>query len=209
MEINLDKAGIQVLFIDIGGVLLTNGWSRESRQAAASQFAFDFSEMDRRHELVFAVYEQGGLTLDAYLDTIVFYKDRPFTRQAFRAFMFQQSQALGNLLAWFVRWKESHPHLRFFSLNNEPKELHAYRVEEFNLRRLYDGFIASCDVGLRKPDPAIYALAAGIAGVQPSQCLYIDDRETLVEAGRKAGLNGWTHQNEERTIKFLTSMENR
>jgi putative hydrolase of the HAD superfamily len=155
---------------------------------------------------MFNMYEGGRVSMDVYLDTILFYQDRPFSKEAFRAYMFEQSKPLEEMLEGMLAWKESYPHLRIFSLNNEPKELHAYRVNHFQLRRLYDGFVASCDVGLRKPDPAIYALAAGIAGVQPSECLYIDDRDVLAAAGRKAGLQARTHHTATETLQFLQGL---
>src|SRR5947209_7573539 len=202
MNTMIEKNKIKVLLMDIGGVFLTNGWPKESREAAARKFGFDFSEMDRRHDLAFDVYEEGGMALDDYLDIILFYQERPFTKEAFREFIFQQSQPLTEMLEGMIAWKESHPHLRFFSLNNEPKELHDYRVQQFNLRRVYDGFIASGDVGLRKPNPAIYKLAVAVAGVQPNECLYIDDREVLVAAGQKTGLHAWTHRSAAETFRF-------
>jgi putative hydrolase of the HAD superfamily len=207
MENSIDFSAIKVLFLDIGGVLLTNGWSRESRQAAAREFGFDFTEMEKRHDLIFDIYELGRVTLDDYLDSILFYQERPFSKEVFRQFMFQQSKLLPEMLEWMIGFRARSPHLRIFSLNNEPKELHRYRVRHFNLRRLYDGFVSSCDVGVRKPDPKIYELAAGVAGVSPAECLYIDDREPLVAAGEKAGLRGWPHQSVEKTTAFLQSLQ--
>ena len=206
MENGFTLSDIKVVFLDIGGVILTNGWGRVSRQSAAEEFGVDFSEMDKRHDLIFNIYEEGRVTLDAYLDTVLFYEPRSFSKAVFRDFMFQQSKQLPDMLDWLIDWKTQHPLLRFFSLNNEPRELHQYRVQQFQLRRLYDGFISSCDVGLRKPDPQLYAVAVGVAGVQPNECLYIDDREVLVAAGKKAGLNVWHHQNREATITFLQSL---
>jgi len=206
MEQGFTLSDIKVIFLDIGGVLLTNGWGRASRQAAAAAFDLDFEEMDKRHDLIFNVYEEGRVTLDAYLDTVLFYEPRAFSKEVFRDFMFQQSKQLPQLLDWLIGWKAQQAQLRFFSLNNEPRELHQYRVQHFQLRRLYDGFVCSCDVGLRKPDPQIFALAVGVAGVQPHECLYIDDREVLIAAGKKAGLNVWHHQDHSATIAFLQSL---
>jgi|TARA_B110000196_G_scaffold45013_1_gene35376 putative hydrolase of the HAD superfamily len=52
---------------------------------------------------------------------------------------------------------------------------------------LVDGAVYSFDVGLRKPDKSIYSIALEKAGVQPDQCVYIDDLIENVEAGREAG----------------------
>lgn len=206
MDSRLTLGSIKVIFLDIGGVLLTNGWGRVSRQSAAEEFGVDFSEMDKRHDLIFNIYEEGRVTLDMYLDTILFYQPRSFTKDAFRHFMFQQSIQLPTMLDWLLDWKAKHPQLRFFSLNNEPLELHQHRVQHFQLRRLYDGFVCSCDLGLRKPDPKMFTAAAGIAGVLPHECLYIDDREVLVAAGKNTGLHVWHHQNAEATISFLQNL---
>jgi len=53
---------------------------------------------------------------------------------------------------------------------------------------IFDHWVASCEVGLRKPDPQIYLLALEQAKVRANAAVYIDDRPELVEAGRGAGL---------------------
>jgi HAD superfamily hydrolase (TIGR01509 family) len=53
---------------------------------------------------------------------------------------------------------------------------------------VFDHWVASCEVGLRKPDPQIYLLALRQAGVGARAAIYVDDRPELIEAGRGAGL---------------------
>ena len=60
----------KILFSDIGGVLLTNGWGHKSRETAAEKFGIDYGEMDALHDFIFNVYEMGKISLDVYLDTI-------------------------------------------------------------------------------------------------------------------------------------------
>ena len=83
---------IGTLFLDIGGVLLTNGWGGSSRKLAAEKFKLDFKEMDERHHLTFDTYEMGKLTLDQYLKRLVFYEPRDFSVDDFKKFMFDQSK---------------------------------------------------------------------------------------------------------------------
>ena len=82
---------ITTLFLDIGGVLLTNGWDHNIRRRAADKFGLNYEEMNERHHLTFDTYEQGKLSLNDYLDRIVFYQDRSFSREEFTAFMYAQS----------------------------------------------------------------------------------------------------------------------
>ncbi len=55
---------IKTLFLDIGGVLLTNGWDHNSRQKAIEYFKLDGDEMNERHHLTFDTFEEGKLTLN-------------------------------------------------------------------------------------------------------------------------------------------------
>ena len=50
---------ITTLFVDIGGVLLTNGWDHLARKRAATNFKLEWDEMEDRHGLNFATYEEG------------------------------------------------------------------------------------------------------------------------------------------------------
>lgn len=199
----MEKITPKVLFLDIGGVLLTNGWGHESRQKAAAHFGFDYGAMNSRHDLVFGVYEEGKLTLDEYLNAVLFYEPRSFTKEAFKEFLLNESQPLPPLLDWLIDWKAGHQQVNVFSINNEPKELHEYRVNTYGLRRLFDGFICSCYIGMRKPDPAMYGLAFNVAAVTPQDAVYIDDREILTAFGKRYGLNAWQHKNFEETKTFL------
>ncbi len=188
--------------------MLTNGWGHVSRQAAAKHFRFDYEEMDKLHDMIFNIYEEGKVTLDDYLDTVLFYKKQSFSREEFKTFMLNESKPLPQLLNWLIEWKlQQHRHIKIFSINNEPKELNEHRIKTFGLTRLFDGFISSCDVGLRKPDPKIYQLAMAVAAVSPEECVYIDDREVLVRAGSKLGMKCWQHKSFEETRQYFSSLK--
>jgi putative hydrolase of the HAD superfamily len=199
----MHKTNVKIIFSDIGGVLLTNGWGHQSRQKAAEVFGFDYEEMNVLHEFIFNIYEMGKISLDAYLDTTLFHRPREFTREDVKAFMFAQSEELPDLLQWFVEWKRTQPELKFIAINNEGKELNDYRIKKFKLHRCFDAFISSCEVGMRKPDPGIFSLAMGVAQASPEECLYIDDRLMIVEAAKGAGIRAIQHKTFEGTKAFL------
>lgn len=189
----MENSSIKIIFFDIGGVLLTNGWGHESRLEAANKFNINYEEFDVLHHFIFNVYEIGRITLDDYLDIAIFNHPRNFTKDEFKDFMFSQSVKLPDLLDWLVEWKKSCG-ISILSLNNEGRELNDYRIETFGLHRCFDGFISSCEVGMRKPDPGIYKLATGIAHAKPEECVYFDDRLMLVNAAKKYGIQSFHHQ---------------
>lgn len=153
---------IKTLFVDIGGVLLTNGWDHLSRQAAAKTFHLDWEEMDERHRLSFDTFELGKLTLEEYLDRVVFDRPRKFTRAQFRRFMFAQSQPFSDMLG-LVRELKARHRLKVIVVSNEGREINAHRIRTFKLAEFVDAFVSSCFVQLRTPDVEIFRLALDLA----------------------------------------------
>ncbi len=179
---------ITAIFSDVGGLLGTNGWDRVSRRKAAEQFKIDGVELENRHELVVAAFEIGQLTLEDYLNRIVFYRPRDFTRQEFKDFMFAQSQPFPESLALFDRLARSKKYF-LATLNNESLELNLERIARFGLRKYFTVFFSSCFLGIKKPDVAIYQLALKMTQRAPEECLFIDDRPLNVECARTCGMN--------------------
>lgn len=199
---------VKIIFLDIGGVLLSNGWGHESRQKAAQTFGLDYAEMDILHHFIFNVYEIGRISLDDYLDTVVFNQTRHFTKEHLKEFIFSQSTELPDMLQWFKEWKQDCG-FRVIAINNEGKELNDYRIKTFDLHQCFDAFISSCEVGMRKPDPGIFKLAMGIAQASTQECVYFDDRPFLVQAAQKLGIQGFHHQGFSSTKKILEDIKNK
>src|SRR6476661_4125119 len=132
----------KILFLDIGGVSLTNGWGHDSREKASKEFGFDFTEMEALHNFIFNVYEIGRITLDEYLDIVVFNKPRVFTREDFKTFMFSRSLELPGMLQWLKEFKKANQQIKIVSINNEGRELNEYRVKKFQLHDCFDAFIS-------------------------------------------------------------------
>ena len=192
MDTIMKKTPVSALFLDIGGVLLTNGWSHEARKQAAKTFALDLDEMEDRHHLTFDTYEEGKLTLDQYLDRVVFYQKRSFTRAQFRKFMFAQSKPFPDMIG-MVRQLKSKYGLKIAVVSNEGRELNAHRIGTFKLNSFVDFFISSCFVHFRKPDEDIFRMAMDIAQVPDSKVIYIDDRAMFVQIARSLGIHGIHH----------------
>jgi len=200
----MSRHRIRALFVDIGGVLLTNGWDRTARREAARRFELDYDEMNERHHLSFDTYEQGKLGLDAYLDRIVFYRERPFTREAFTEYMFAQSKPLPEMIDLVRALKHRHG-LKVAAISNEGRELTLHRVAAFDLASFIDFFVSSCFVHLRKPDADMYRMALDCAQVPAEEVLYVDDRPLFVEVARGLGLDGIVHVDVETTRRGLAA----
>jgi putative hydrolase of the HAD superfamily len=197
---------ITTLFLDIGGVLLTSGWGRKSRQLAVTRFQLDGEETEERHHLIFHLYEEGKLTMDEYLERVIFYRTRNFSKEDFKTFMFEQSSPIEGSIEFFKSLKVRN-HLKVISVNNEALELNNFRIHKFRLDQLFDAFLSSCNVHLRKPDVAIFRMACEIAHTSPGSILFIDDRLMFVEVATSLGIHGYHFQGIESAISFIQNIK--
>jgi putative hydrolase of the HAD superfamily len=197
---------ITTLFVDVGGVLLTNGWDHLARKRAAKHFKLNWAEMDQRHRLVFETHEEGKLSFEEYLEWVVFYEKRPFSRKQFRSFMFSQSKPFPKMLELVARLKREHD-LTIVVVSNESREVDAHRIHTFGLDRLVDTFISSCFVGMRKPDIKIFQLALDLAQATPDRSLFIDNTPMFVQIAERLGMHSILHVDYESTRASLIALD--
>ena len=178
---------ITALFWDVGGVLLSNAWDREQRQRTLKEFNLDVVEFESRHEMLVSSFERGKITLQNYLERIVFYRPRSFTIEAFTQHMFSLSTPIPETLQLGKELSRSGKY-QMSTINNESKELNLYRIQTFGLREIFSLFVSSCFVGLRKPEEGIYRLALEITQRPPEECCFIDDRPLNLDSASRLGM---------------------
>jgi putative hydrolase of the HAD superfamily len=196
---------IKALFLDIGGVLLTDGWDHVSRKLAAKTFDLDLDEIDNRHNMILDTYEIGKLTLKEYLSRVVFYQKRSFTRIQFRKFMFAQSKPYPKMIELIHKLKARY-RLKVAVVSNEARELNSYRIRKFKLDGFVDFFISSCFVHLRKPDVDIFRVALDIAQVPANQVVYIENLPMFVQIAEGLGIRSILHTDYRSTREKLSGL---
>jgi putative hydrolase of the HAD superfamily len=179
---------IRHIFFDIGGVLGSNGWDHEQRERAIKKFAIDPEDFEWRHKEVVAEWEEGRITMDEYLDISVFHTKRDFTRNAFIEFMYSQSVPDEATIS-IARALSRQPGYTLMTLNNEALELNTYRIEKFGISQIFEAFLSSCFLGVRKPIRRFYSRGLGIAHAEPASSVFIDDRPQNILSASTLGIN--------------------
>lgn len=187
------KTKISTLFLDIGGILLTNGWDRKARAEAVKKFNLNEDEIQERHHLTFTTYELGKLTLDAYLKRVIFFKARDFSKEDFTGFMYSISKPFPDMID-FVKKLKTNYQLKIIAVSNEGRELNDFRINKFNLRDIFDAFVSSSYVHFRKPDEDIFKIALDISQANKAEVIYLDDRDMFVEIANELGIIGIHHE---------------
>jgi len=199
------SAPVTALFLDVGGVLLTDGWDHHARKRAAAHFKLELAGLEDRHHLTFDTYEEGKLTLEEYLGRVVFHQKRPFTRAQFRRFMFAQSKPYPEMIE-LIRALKAKFGLKIAVVSNEARELNVYRIRKFKLAGFVDAFVSSSFVHVRKPDADIFRLALDIAQVPARQVVYIENTPMFVRVAEGLGIRSILHTDYRSTRAKLASL---
>ncbi len=194
---------LNTLFVDIGGVIMTNGFDHKIREKAITEFHLDRNEFDPLHKEYYNLHECGVLSLSEYLDKTIFYTKRSFSKTDFENFIKEQTRPYPDMLEYLKEIKKDY-NLKVVALSNEGRELAKYRIHKFHLKNLFDTFIVSCFVGFQKPDPRIYQLTLDVTESCKEHVIYIDDRSYLVDAAAKLGIHGIVHTTLESTKNELS-----
>lgn len=187
MRINL-PAEIRFVFFDLGNVLLSFSWE-PARQALAAASPFDAAEVDRRfRELVpWRDFEFGRIS------------EQEFFEKARQAVEF--SGNLGALEHIFCNIFQRLPgRIRVAELladqatmglgllsNTNAAHIHFIEQQYPDALAPFDLRLYSHELGLRKPDPAIYSAATAAARCAAGNILFIDDLAENVQAARDYG----------------------
>jgi putative hydrolase of the HAD superfamily len=172
----------QTIFWDIGGVILTNGWDVDQRARVLTRLGVDLAEYEARHDAANFYWERGLSTAREFFDRTVFFKPRDFTFEQLWQGVCGESGVLNPECYDILDRLGARGRYRLATLNNESRELNAYRLDAFDLRRRFAYFICSGYVHEMKPLPGIYRAAIDISGLTAGQALFIDDKQENCDA---------------------------
>ena len=201
----MSEKNFKVLFSDIGGVLGTNGWGSEAREAICAKFGMDFAEIEPRHRLMFDTYERGYMDFREYLEHVFFNVPRSFSIEEVRDFAYCQSIPWTENIEFLKQVRDAN-RLKLALISNEGQGITEHRVNKFKLRELADFLVVSCFVHMRKPDRSIWQLALDLAQVTTDESIYIDDRAIFADRAAELGFTAIHHVSLENTREQLEGL---
>lgn len=86
------------------------------------------------------------------------------------------------------------PRYRCSVLSNADLSLRARLEQELRWHHLFDDIVVSAEVGMAKPKPEIFRLAAERLGLPSEACVFVDDWDQNVEAARAVGMQAVLHR---------------
>lgn len=181
---------IRALIFDFGGVILDMGWQR----MAEIERTHGMKPGSFRHALwgheTWKQREIGLGTIEAYQDAVqkelelAAGKPIPEAVADWWAYKRLLNEDLLNLAA---RLRGDY---KIGLLSNADEGLERRLQEDLKIFDRFDDVINSARVGMAKPDPRIYALAAERLGVAPGEAVFVDDLQRNIDAALAAGMRG-------------------
>jgi HAD superfamily hydrolase (TIGR01509 family) len=98
------------------------------------------------------------------------------------------------------------PRVRTAIISNSADGARREELARYSLDEIFDPIIYSHEVGMAKPDPAIFELACSLMGVAPAEMIFVDDVAGHVGAARGLGIRGILHRDTPETIAHVTSL---
>jgi putative hydrolase of the HAD superfamily len=98
------------------------------------------------------------------------------------------------------------PRLKTAILSNSADGARREEQRRFGFEELVDVLVYSHEVGLEKPDPAIFRLTGSLLGVQPSEIVFLDDNARHVDAAADCGWHAVLHRDTEGSIRAIRSL---
>jgi len=185
---------IKVLLLDLGNVILRlkdREFLRRMKRACPDYTLQEFDAVLSRADSPHLDYERGKLDVAGFHKRLV--KDLGLT--------WGQQEFVENWTAFFTPNRPMElavaslkPQLKVWMLSNTNAEHWGVFTSKYKVANMLDGVLLSHELGMRKPDPAIYKLFLQRAGVKPEEVFYADDLEQNVEAAKALGINSFLYR---------------
>jgi putative hydrolase of the HAD superfamily len=98
------------------------------------------------------------------------------------------------------------PRVRTAIISNSADGARREELARYDLDKSFDPIIYSHEVGMAKPDPAIFELACSLMGVSPAQMIFVDDVPGHIAAAHSLGIHGILHRSTPETIALVSSL---
>ena len=183
------SSSIKAVILDYGQVLVRCPTAEEFGRMA-EMFNVSFESFYELWEASRGPYDRGDLTAEEYWLKLAAETNSSINREQIEILRQVEIEIWAHADRDMLDWL-SQLHAAGFKtglLSNMPVDLMTYVLANFQWMENFDFKTFSCEVRLLKPDPAIYEHSLRGLGVAAAEALFVDDRESNIQAARTLGM---------------------
>ncbi len=195
------------IIFDIGRVLSSFHWRKCCEELGFSPAALDaFSErlVDN------PVWNRFDLSITPHKELIAELEERfPEYINEYKLF-WDNTDNMADQFPYSENWLRSLKEQghKIYLLSNYPRFLFEAHSKKWGFLKYIDGKVVSFEYHVMKPDPRIYNILLEKFSLDPSQCVFTDDRKENIESAENAGIKGIVFQSFEQASKQLDEIIN-
>ena len=186
----MKSSKVKAIVFDCGAVILSNAWNSEGGEPSYDVIPERLgiskekgNEIFHRHWPEIMVGKKGE---NVFFQDLLEASERKISLEELRE-LYYSCILKKDAFEVVEKLHKKYPDLPLYTLNDEGKEWMDVRVRKFGLKRYFKDFITSGYVGYAKPGRIIYEILLKRAGVEAEECLFIDNKESLLAPAREIG----------------------
>lgn len=182
------KDTIKNIVFDVGMVLIDFCWEKHCKNLGFSNEVITAFDKNMIHSVYWDMLDEGTITTQDAID--VFMKKMPQYKKELDAFWSTQEGFVDEYeyAAPLVEELQEKGY-RVYLLSNYPLDMYNLHWPTFKFYSHVNGYVVSALEKMKKPDLAIYKLLCDRYGLEPSECIFVDDRQENVDAAMSAGMD--------------------
>lgn len=190
---------IKVIGFDLGGVYLTNCWDGFVWEKIAKKFHVDRDKLEAENNLFLKKISDGLISEDVFLENLIG-SDKKIIQEV-KIFIRSLNRVIyPEVLDLMRKLKKNY---KLALVNNEGKEWNEFRINKFNLSKIFDEILTSCFIGYSKPSRDYFKEILARLNIKPSELLFIDDKIKNVISARRLGIVAIHFKNPDQLIGEL------
>lgn len=191
---------IKAIIFDMAGVLLRSVFKSPFSRALQQKWNISHEEFVAARKTQWYRFARGEIGEEIFWKGVLSQLGIKEDYKQFSKKIYESFEAMPGTLALVKALKRRY---RLAILSNSSHEWGNYCIKKYLFNKLFDAIILSCDEGITKPSPDIFIIAAGRLDVMPEECVFIDDKQTNVDAARSTGMIGITFENSQQLQEEL------
>lgn len=194
---------MKILLFDLGGVCLSNYWSRDQRKLFSEKFEIDSKKVYEFHIKHVKEFNCGKLSEKEYFQKLFEYvRKEPEVEKGIK-FLRDQCKASMEMLKFISILKNKY---LLYSHTNENKQAGLFRIEKFDLQNYFQNIFVSGEIGFEKPDSKFYSFIIDKLKCNPQDIIFVDDHERNLIPAREIGMKTILFENLDQFKKEMNKL---
>ena len=176
---------MKTLIFDLGGVCLSNHWSKEQRKLFSKQFDLDLNKLEENHRKYLKDLVLGKISEEDYFIRLFSMQEKSVDIKQAVEFTRTTNYSFPEVLGLIDKLSKKYD---TYAFTNEIREAAEFRIKRFNLNAYFKKIFVSSEIGFEKFDKESFLYIAECIKKQPEDIIFIDDSPDFIKKASSIGM---------------------